>query len=359
MRAVAGAAMAGTLVLACNLLTGAGDLEIPTDDTSNGMPTGKDSGPAAEGGAAADGSSVADAKPPVDTGPPPTCPSSGHSCVKGPPAGWEGPWLVYVGPESGAPSCPIELPDNLDVPTGDPDSAFDCECKCGGVNGATCGAFLQGYNDGACTPPVGSADLPLDTCQSPDGDVGFKANLALTADGSCGAFAAFKDKAAPAFGTMLRACGRPTAFATDGCASDELCVPDGKPPFLAHTCIFSEDPDAVCPAPWTESHRTYEDVDDTRDCGKGTCDCGTPTGITCQGSIRNYTTTKTCNGTSDVIALPANGNPTACVAVAATTSQKVIAGSLRANGGSCAASGVPVASGGVAGVGGAKICCMP
>lgn len=340
--------MAGGLVVACNLLSGASDLEVVPDDAS----IANDGG--ATGDSASSGDGSADAKPIVDTGPPPTCPSAGHSCTKAPPSGWQGPVLLYVGKQAEVPSCPSEMPESTDSPTGDPTGSFTCECRCGGVNGAQCKAFLQGWNNAGCTGAF-VEELDLGSCQTPGSDSSFRADARLVTNGSCNAFAGFKTKAPAQFDAMLRACGRPTSFASDGCGSGELCVPDGVAPFKAHTCIVSDDPAAVCPAPWTDLHHAWADADDDRACNRGSCGCGEPAGTTCSGNMRTYGAATDCTGASQLLPLPV----AQCTTASAASSQRVITLSLAANGGSCPTVGAPTPAGGVRGTGGSVVCCLP
>jgi hypothetical protein len=335
--ATIGATLASVLVVACNMLTGADKLEVSADAI------GADAGP----------NHVSDAKAILDAGPPPTCPSAGHSCVKAPPAGWDGPFLEYVGVQQGAPPCPSEMPEIDDGMVGVLTGDFTCECKCGAVTGAKCTAFLDEFNGGGCVDPaVGREDLS--GCRTPGGNNSFKASLDVTDKGSCAATGAFKTKAAATFDSIARLCRRPTPFVSSGCGGDELCVPDSAAPFKVQSCIASNDVNAECPAPWTNPHRVYGDVADTRACNPGTCACDEPDGITCTARMKKYNFSTTCQGQGTSLDLPV----TTCVAAGAGTSQKLTDGPA-ASGGACNAHGEPEPAGGVAGAGGRTVCCLP
>jgi hypothetical protein len=246
------------------------------------------------------------------------------------------------------------MPDDVDAPTGDPTGAFECECKCGGVTGSTCRALLDEFNGTACGDEAGQEDLA--SCRTPGGDdSSMRAELKVIQPGSCAPSAIVKSKADADFPSILRLCGRPTAFVSDGCSAAELCVPDGVAPFEPHTCIFSDDAEAKCPAPWTDAHRVYDDVDDTRACDLGSCGCNGPTGVACAGKMRNYTTAEDCTGAFTTLDLPV----TTCTMVPGVSSQKLVPGTLAAVGGSCTPKGSPAPAGGVAGSGGSMICCLP
>lgn len=346
VRAIVGAVMTSALVVACNLLSGVGDLEITTGDAS-----APDSGRVDSSSTDAQ---LADAKVDIDTGPPPTCPSAGHSCTKAPPSGWDGPFLVYIGDASSAPACPTEIPASEDGSIGDPTGAFECECKCGGVANAKCTAFLDEFNGTGCVdPPAGREDLA--SCRAPGSEASFRASVDLTNKGACPASAAFKSKADPVFDRMVRFCKRPTAFASDGCTGGDLCVPDGVAPFNVKTCIANADATQACPAPWTDAHRFFNAVNDTRACNTGSCTCDDPTGTACTGGkLKAYGTSTTCQGPGPQYAIPL----AICINVGAGSSQKIETAPTP-TGGSCNPHGEPDPDGQVAGAGGGVVCCAP
>jgi hypothetical protein len=261
--------------------------------------------------------------------------------------------LIFVGAQKDAPACPTELPESADIPAGNVTGAFECQCACGAVTGAKCTAVLDEYNGSGCPePPVGHENLA--GCRTPGGDNSFRASVSVTTIGSCAASGAFKSKADPAFDTTVRVCARPTPFVADGCASDELCVPDGVAPMRAHSCIANDDETQPCPAPWTFAQRVYDDAADTRACNVGSCTCDDPTGTTCTGKMKNFIAATTCQGPGPSLDLPV----TTCVNASANTSQRVEAAPVP-SGGSCNAHGAPESAGGVAGAGGGIVCCVP
>jgi hypothetical protein len=333
--ALVGATLASILVGACNMLTGVDELELSAD------------------GIADDAGTSSDAKAILDAGPPPTCPSSGHRCAKAPPAGWDGPFLEYVGAVQGAPPCPRELPEIDDGLVGVLTGDFTCACACGAVTGAKCTAFIDEWNGPGCVDPQAGRE-DLSACRTRAGDNSFRASLGVTDKGSCAASGTFKTKAEAKFDSVARLCRRPTPFVSSGCGGDELCVPDGVAPFKVQSCIASNDVNAECPAPWTNPHRVYGSVADTRACNPGTCTCDQPDGISCSARMKKYNFSTTCNGQGTSFDLPV----LTCLSAGAGTSQKLTDGPV-ASGGSCNAHGDPAPAGGVAGAGGRTVCCLP
>jgi hypothetical protein len=356
-------AIAGAFAFAaCNALTGAGDLEVGAVANDGGL--ARADAADATRIVTADGSSGAvDAAPPVDTGPPPKCPSAGNSCVPAPPDTWDGPFLVYDGAPNTAPSCPNEMPEQVDENIGSPVGPITCaDCRCQTPTGATCTATILQFSDTGCATQVGS--VPADTCQTPGSAAAgsFKVTVDVSG-GSCTPFVLTKTKQPITWPEVLRHCKRPGSFTSDGCSSDQLCVPDGVAPFNPHTCIRTDDPDATCPAPWTQQLHTVDaNPNDTRDCSASTCSCGSASGINCNGSVHNYGAVADCSGfapTTVQAPTPPNGAQS-CPVANAGSSQKLVPGSLSTHGGSCPASGNPSATGGVsAGNTVSTICCVP
>lgn len=363
---VCGAAVAA-LVLACNALTGVGDLEAVDDAGSIANPNGDarsetSTGISSSGGASSsggtdsgsDGESLVDGGADADAAVLPSC-GSGRSCVPVTPPGWSGPFQIYTGSASSSvPDCPAVMPANDDFGTGTlTNTGFACECRCGGINGVTCTALLEEFNGSACADQAGEEDLAA--CRTPGGtDSSVTVNVNLAGNGSCTPNAGFKTKQDPDFATTLRYCHRDEDFTSDGCSANELCVPDGVAPFRTHACIFNDDASTACPAPWTQRVDTFDDVDDTRSCGNGSCGCNAPTNLGCTGTMRNYTASQSCAGAFDTVAIPF----TTCLPVIGNSSQKLQTNSLRITG-SCGVRGAPAPSGGVAGASAGIGCCIP
>lgn len=364
LRAIVCGATVAVLVLACNALTGVGDLETVDGDggpvttssgdarpfeTSTGSSGGTSSGTIDDAGV---DSAVADADAgTIDSGS--TC-GSGHSCVPVTPDGWYGPFQVYSGPSATVPDCPAVMPANDDFATGAAtNTAFACECKCGAVGGATCNAFLEEFDGTTCSTQVGEEDLS--SCRTPGGkDSSVTVNVKIAGAGSCTPNGALKAKQDPDFPNGVRYCHREEDFTGEGCNANELCVPDGVAPFRTHACIFNLDASVACPAPWTVRVDTFNDVDDSRTCGNGTCNCSPPTLLGCTGTMRNYTASQACAGASTTVTIPL----TTCLPVSGGSSQKLVPGSLKLTG-SCAPKGEAAPSGGVAGHPAGVGCCIP
>ena len=225
----------------------------------------------------------------------PDC-GAGFTCAPSTPGGgWVGPLAVWQG--SGTPpSCasangfPTEVTNGMRGSSGTPASSCP-SCSCGAPQGVSC--------------QVGTAALFRDnTCSGQPGTL-------TVAEGNCAAFvslsydpASVRWASAPASGgacvpttsgsavhppiswdSQLRACGDPMPNA-GGCAAG-LCVPRQKMPFGQALCIYQRS-DLACPAgPYSVKSLYFSHVNDTRKCSA--CDCASPTGTTCSGTLKLYT----------------------------------------------------------------------
>lgn len=246
----------------------------PTGDPSDDGAT--DDG-ATDDGATDDGAT--DDDPTDDTGPA----ACDGTCVPDVPAGWDGPVVVHEG--AGAPpSCPGEFPALVhdELHTGLQPGAASCDCDCGDVVGASCGAATLQEAGNLCIAVVLDPEefvlAPL-ACvfvnQSP-GEMNVIPPALSTAGASCTPQAS-ESIPTPTWNGSVRSCGVPEGDACDG----GTCAPTPGGEF-DRTCIWIAG-DASCPAgPYSESFQAYGDYADDRDCTA--CTCGSPTGV-CDGEV--------------------------------------------------------------------------
>jgi len=207
-------------------------------------------------------------------------PSCDGQCAPEVPQGWQGPIVINDGADPVP--CPGEFPQTVHDNrfTGLQEGAATCNCACGDVSGASCGAatlreegnlciqFIQNpdtyvLNPGACVFANASAD-----------DYSLSVPTLNSAGASC-APQATEQIEDPSWDRELRACG---TAAGDACEGGN-CFP--AIPEDYRMCIWFEG-EVGCPGgPWSETVVTYADATDDRDCTQCTCD--TPQG-TCGGS---------------------------------------------------------------------------
>jgi hypothetical protein len=112
--------------------------------------------------------------------------------------------------------------------------------------------------------------------------------------GSCAATGGMANVPQASWAILGKACG--DAFIGGGCGAGKVCQPKAAPPFLSGLCIFKTG-DNTCPAgsAFSEKHIFYENFLDTRGCT--TCQCGAPTGGSCQAQITVHSdqVVNTCN----------------------------------------------------------------
>lgn len=353
---LAGLGLGLALLGACNALTGIGDLNVVDDagGTSDAAPADVVSPPADTG-------APVDAGPAEAAPPPPTCATAGYSCVPPPPAdaGWTGPFLVYNGDRSTAPSCPPEVPTATDENVGTPTGTIDCgPCFCSGAKNVTCTGMLNGYEDAVCGTLAGT--FPLNQCESASGiatdTLSYKA-FATPSGGFCSSYFNPPTKSAVTWASVLRRCEPTTPFEPIDCSDGGVCVPDAPSTFNnAHSCIRNEDSTLPCPVPWTSRlPTTYTDVVDNRSCSTQGCSCGSVSGATCTGTLNQFSGVTDCSGTATTTyPIPLN----TCTTTNGVSSQQQ--GTMTFKNGSCTASGRPTANNDLK-PGGSKavLCCIP
>lgn len=288
--------------------------EHPGDAASDADEPGEDGSVSDDGGtdsgitdADTDGDADAAPLPPPD----PDCSEgadggANYDCVERPPTGWSGPVALYDDlAELGAPPCsPLFFAEPIFEGHAqlNPSSA-SCSCTCPTVEGITCSgpATLAFRSGSSCAGPCswvsdadGGAQLNPGIC----GGLIFNINEGCTPpvsvqvgasqpSGTASCTPAKSMTRPPAeWGEVGRACRAPTT--SKGCEPGFVCAPRPSDPYLPNLCIMKIGAgDLDCPeGAYSEKYLLYKDVIDTRDCTD--CQCGTATGVRCDGKLSVY-----------------------------------------------------------------------
>ena len=355
---------AACLAMACNAITGAGDLEV----------TGLDDGGASSNGTSSGGPSKLDGQ----VGPFPgtsssgltssssgtsgalTCEGAGGACVAKAPLGWSGPYrVVETATTSTSKSCSPELSsDTFELGVGTPSGSFTCPaCKCQSPSGGSCSSTISLWADTTCPAgagPVASGDASSCAPNSTGAAVGAKFTHSVTSAGRCdAALNGAPQRGAISWTATYLYCGS-NALSAIGCSSqDDRCLP---PLPGAKVCIVKEGKD-TCPAPYTAPTTIYGDVDDQRQCTAAGCTCATPAGVSCKGSYQSYSSS-TCSAAIPTIPFVTQRSVDTCFTLEKEYSAK--AGSpVTTQGGSCAAGGAATATGALLPANEGTTCCLP
>lgn len=355
LRVAAAAVLIAAVALACNAISGVGDLEASGLDEDGGVPDQLD-------GARPDGTSAlvdGQGPPAIDGSVGPSDASScaaGGTCVPQAPVGWSGPYAMLTsdGAVSASAQCPS--PDRFERFGGAPSRSLTCPaCTCQAPAGGSCTATLTTYADTTCGDPsteLAVVDATMCTVNNNGWTAGAMFRHAVKSKGKCTAALG----GPPVRGTVVWPktylfCGSSTPTSTGCGALAERCLP---PAPGAKACILKEGAEA-CPAPWTAKATVYSDVADPRQCDVTGCHCSDPNGVSCQAAYRSF-------GTSTCTPLfPGGGTARtadACFAfdpifsATATTAPAAV-------GGSCAPSGTPGQTGVISPTGEATACCLP
>jgi hypothetical protein len=216
-------------------------------------------------------------------------------CVPAPPAGWDGPLLLGLGPDGTALACPSNAPvvayqGHADL-VATPASCTDCTCS---APSGTCmlpslitasalscvanGPASRTFDpppawDGSCTAfdPVAAGDLCNGALCA---DSLTSGPVVLTENGCEPSTVALMNVDSPTWDTAALGClGVYPASACDDLAL--ACAPSAAqaPGFLS--CIFQHG-DNTCPVTYPDKHLVYVGFDDHRGCAP--CACGAPKG---------------------------------------------------------------------------------
>lgn len=355
--------IAACLAIACNAITGVGDLEAtgipdsgaPILDSSNPNVDGQV--PQNEAGSSSSGSSSSSSS---SSGTAVSCTTIGGTCAPLPPDGWEGPYLVYDG-STPIKGCPPQLEDTFTLGGGTPSSTFTCPaCKCQGVTGAACTATLTVWSDNTTCSDATTAGSGVDptVCyvNSVGATISAKFRHSVTAAGKCDpALNGPPQRGAVTWTSNYLFCGSKNLTAIGCDTTNQVCLP---PANGGKVCIVKEGADS-CPAGWNNSAaiNVFGDVNDSRACDVTGCSCGGPTGVGCTGQLYRSSPNAAC--TAPIIppfATPRQ--PEACFTLDNGYSAKQVTAPT-ASGGSCAASGTPKTTGTLLPAAPGVTCCLP
>jgi hypothetical protein len=233
------------------------------------------------------------------------CTAPVERCAPGAPEGWKGPFSLYRGNPSNAPTCPANAPLKVvDASEGLVKGPFSCgACTCTPPTGVACpatGGGIQGFTLDGCAAglglPCSAGTFPPNSCSAiaSEGCPGGVAPKSFQythpgppTGGAC---------AAPTGGAPVRAddvhwtgkiigCGVEIAPPKD-CAEGSRCRPIARVPFETRLCIVKS-ADEACPgAPYSERETlAYEKLDNTRACSA--CVCNLNRGQ-CDAAFRVY-----------------------------------------------------------------------
>ena len=327
-----------------------GDPRCPNFDTSDGGDGGHAMN---ENDAAPDG--------PIGEG----CPGE---CVAWPPAGWDWPSLVWIGPEEQAPPCPPIQVVRYEG-HGALDASAGCDCRCDPpVLGCAVPAITASTTSCAMAD-AGLPQTPYDLPAAWDGgcaqlDAGGACDAGpcvqsltiapLTVKASCAPTHADPTPPPATWGRFARECrGAPPGACDDG----QLCAPSPAPGF--HRCVTlmgTYDCSAPFFAPYTEPHVFYTGLQDTRTCSP--CGCGMPpSGSSCAAQVSVFSDSA-CSSTA-IDAGSVGTTAPLCVDVTPGAAPGItLAVQPAATHGACQPSGGD-AGGAAVGIGPTTFCCIP
>jgi hypothetical protein len=218
--------------------------------------------------------------------PPLDCSADGGatSCVPAAPPGWNGPFVLYNGPPSGAPTCggatPTQVLAGFGTPTYQPATCSSCSCT-GSPSGAGCSygtVYVYDSTNGVGTC-VGAGQLFValsKTCVAastyPNGSV--IDPYWYGSGGTCPTPPPPTPTVPPYSWTSVAVgCAPPTASGL-GCGPSSVCMPRPSAPFRDNVYCISpaaEGP-ATCPAgPYATTYAFYAGATDSRACSACAC----------------------------------------------------------------------------------------
>jgi hypothetical protein len=217
----------------------------------------------------------------------------GNVCVPTPPAGWQGPLILFEGEDASAPVPPPCLDGYKAAPAYDGNDKpivvpAACACTCGAPENPACTKSITLFNDpncaAACPPqpaPMSIADSPACTNIPTNPCKSARVSVTFTAD-KCTASSPTKTVTPTSWGKTGRAC-TPIATPQGGCAGGRISTPATAAPFDAETYCVMQTGAGTCPATYPARRAFYGGFTDTRACGD--CTCGAPDGGVCLGEI--------------------------------------------------------------------------
>ncbi|XXX77843.1 hypothetical protein WMF30_03585 [Sorangium sp. So ce134] len=215
----------------------------------------------------------------------------GFACVAVP-EDWQGPGILYQGPDAADVACPEAFPTRVDVGGRDPvDTPAICSpCSCGAPDVECESPVVTVYADEGCdggnvTLPVESANcINLGDSFQPGSYSGEAPDVDSAACPASGGEATLPP---PRFGIEGLVCA--PGPDTGGCEAGETCAPSElDAPFEQGVCIWREG-ERRCPDEFGERHVFASSVIDDRGCTRCTCDTG---GVRCEATLTLFEQTR-------------------------------------------------------------------
>jgi len=207
----------------------------------------------------------------------------GWECAVEPPATWDGPFAVYVGPGGQAsPSCGGSWDDFDDHGIGMVASGAQCSnCACSTPSLQCSLPDTTLFDANGCNPldTVGTLTPTADGACIPFSSPYIEAVLLVESTdqgSSCTASGGVLSAPTISWNQALRICSGDLVLG--GCGGQQVCAPQRDANFqrcITRTGVFA------CPAPYTARVEFYASYTDTRACS--TCTCGAPASLVCDG----------------------------------------------------------------------------
>jgi len=325
------AAFVAASAAACSLVTDLGGLAAGSDASV---------GDAAQG----DGAPPGDALPDV---PLPDACAGAYACAAAAPTGWSGPFALYDGNPSNAPTgCPTLAAVNVVTGYVGVDGGA---ATCGACTGCsvTFTAPMIGYggDGGVCpTQPTCDASVASGTCVDVTQACPGPALEIRSPSFSCNAAAPNPTVPPVTYDEQAVGCAAQQIVPID-CPAGNVCVPTPSPPFAPQLCVAMSG-DVACPgAPYSVKHLFETHIDDTRGCGA--CPCTTQNA----GSTWSEYGSTTCSGFASGLNPVNNG----CIYPSDTHSMSFKGTAT----GTCTATGPSSATGSVTATTPYTVCCQP
>lgn len=298
------------------------------------------------------------------------------TCVPVPPSGekWEGPGLLWIGPEGTAPACPplapvvaFEAHDGLKAL---PASCGACSCSaasgsCAPPLSFTTSSKFCGDGSGMITPfdrpPAWDGSCTAKDCISPDPTCAHPmsvqsltaAPLVMTEQGCVPSTAIAPDLGTPTWTTAVLAC-RGQTTSGPGCSDPDMTCPAiPSPPDFA-ICLYHVS-DVSCPDSYPEKHLVYSDFDDQRACSA--CTCSAPAGGSCSANLHVFKDSVCSTPLLGSVPLSSLGSPCFDITPAGSPLGSKTVTALAYTPGSCAPSGGEP-SGDVVATNPSTFCCL-
>jgi hypothetical protein len=250
-------------------------------------------------------------------------------CVPLPPLGFDGPALLWIGPESEAPECPARAPKEVYVGHAGLGASFECPpCEC---------------TQPACEFPAGVTASDTNMCQGP-GFTQFDAPPSW--GGACTAATAVitsnelrsvsiepvterpckpvppdvtHDTGPNGWGTLARAC-RGEAIATVCNDPGMTCLPSAEPPppGFRQCIIYLRDGETQCPADYPDRFDFYGSLEDTRDCTP--CACTQTAPSQCSARVTGFQDV-TCTVAAELFSTVADLGNTGCIPILSASAE--------------------------------------